>query len=62
MIYYESDPLPQVCVDCKEEECYNCDYALDRWHLSEKDALLLEKKMKLKALEHFDFRALKLGK
>ncbi len=37
--YYEVNPLPEVCIRCmangdKNEDCYNCDYALDRWHLT----------------------------
>lgn len=36
--YYEVDPLPEVCRHCieaaGEDDCYNCDYALDRWHLT----------------------------
>ncbi len=36
--YYEVDPLPEVCQKCLEtsddnDECYNCDHALERWHL-----------------------------
>ncbi|WP_299043909.1 hypothetical protein [uncultured Campylobacter sp.] len=42
--YYEVKPLPQRCIDCEEAAegekmgvgidayCYNCDYALDRFH------------------------------
>lgn len=33
----EVSPLPKRCVECqeekKEEDCYNCDYALERWKL-----------------------------
>ena len=36
--YYEVDPLPEVCRHCieaaGEDDCFNCDYALDRWHLT----------------------------
>ena len=28
--YIEVNPLPERCVDCKED-CFNCDYALDRF-------------------------------
>ena len=38
--YYEVNPLPQVCVECMkaaapEEDCYNCDNALERWKLTQ---------------------------
>jgi len=37
--YYEVNPLPEVCIRCmandnEDEDCYNCDNALDRWHLT----------------------------
>jgi len=37
--YYEVSPLPEVCIRCmsnddENEDCYNCDYALERWHLT----------------------------
>lgn len=28
--YIEVNPLPERCIDCKED-CYNCDYTLDRF-------------------------------
>ena len=36
--YIEVKPIPEVCKKCMEaqtdeEECYNCDYALERWQL-----------------------------
>lgn len=35
--YKEVIPLPAVCVECKEEECYNCDHLLERWEVSTAD-------------------------
>ncbi len=37
--YYEVNPLPEVCIRCiandnEDEDCYNCDYTLERWHLT----------------------------
>ena len=37
MDWIEADPLPEVCQNCQEEECYNCDYAGARWYLSPED-------------------------
>ena len=51
MEWIEVDPLPAVCRQCHEEECYNCDFAGMRWHLSKKDALLLKRKSLAKAIE-----------
>ncbi len=47
--YYEVNPLPDVCVKCMEnagedDDCYNCDFALDRWRLT------LESENRLNAL------------
>lgn len=35
MEWIEADPLPVECEICQEAECYNCDYAMKRWYLSE---------------------------
>ena len=37
--YYEVNPLPGVCIRCKangdeNDGCHNCDYTLERWHLT----------------------------
>ncbi len=49
--YYEVDQLPEVCRRCietaGEDDCYNCDYALDRWKLTpESEKRLQELKLK----------------
>ena len=52
MEWHESDPLPDECKNCTEEDCYNCDYALNRWHLSEQDQLNLKRLKLLQSMEH----------
>ncbi len=37
MHWIETEPLPKACVGCREEECYNCDTAGERWTLSTED-------------------------
>ena len=48
--YIEADPLPLVCQQCKEQYCDECDHAGERWYLSERDELLLQKKAKEQAI------------
>lgn len=36
--FIEVNPLPEVCKDCNDD-CYNCDNALDRWGLSKEQQL-----------------------
>ena len=31
--YREVSPLPEYCLNCQEQECYNCDFTLYRWEL-----------------------------
>lgn len=51
MEWIEAEPLPAVCQNCQEEECYNCDYAGERWTLSQADELRVRRKGLLKAIE-----------
>ena len=51
MEWIEANPLPPECVECQEEECYNCDYAGERWTLSKADELRVRRKGLLKAIE-----------
>lgn len=37
--YTEKKDLPDFCLICDEEDCYNCDHALDRWEISKEDQL-----------------------
>lgn len=41
--YYEVSPLPKCCTNCTEDDCYNCDHTLERWHLTPDSELELEK-------------------
>lgn len=34
--YQEVQPIPNICKNCNEGECYNCDYTLKRWKLTPK--------------------------
>lgn len=43
MEWIEANPLPTECQNCQEEDCYNCDFAMKRWYLSEED----EQRMRL---------------
>ena len=52
MEWLEANPLPEACADCKEEDCYNCDFAMERWNLSEKDELRVRRKMLERHIEH----------
>lgn len=49
--YIEVNPLPERCVDCKED-CYNCDFALDRWKIPNEK--------QLKRIIHFKITRIKL--
>ena len=51
MEWIEAAPLPPVCQDCQEEDCYNCDHAGERWTLSQADELRIKRKGLLKAIE-----------
>ena len=54
MEWIEADPLPAECVNCQEEDCYNCDSAGKRWYLSQADELRLRRKMLVKAIERYE--------
>ena len=54
MEWIEANPLPAVCQNCQEEECYNCDYAGERWTLSKADELRVRRKGLLKAIERLE--------
>ena len=51
MEWIEANPLPPECVGCREEDCYNCDYAGSRWMLSQADELRIRRKGIVKAIE-----------
>lgn len=54
MEWIESNPLPAECTTCNCKDCYNCDYACKRFHLSPYDELRLRKKGILKAIERLE--------
>lgn len=51
MEWIEANPIPQACMDCQEEDCYNCDTAGERWKLSREDELKVQRKQLVKAKE-----------
>ena len=51
MDWIEADPLPAACLNCQEEDCYNCDTAGERWQLSREDELRVRRKQLVKAIE-----------
>lgn len=51
MEWIEANPLPAVCRDCRQEECYACDHAGMRWQLSKEDHLRLRRKGLIRAME-----------
>lgn len=51
MKWIEANPLPDACKACTEEDCYNCDYAGERWYLSQVDELKIRRKMMVRAIE-----------
>lgn len=53
MKWLETDPIPVQCLGC-EEDCYNCDYAGERWFLSREDELRLKRKGLEKARERIE--------
>ena len=54
MEWIEANPLPAVCQNCQEDDCYNCDYAGERWTLSKADELRVKRKMLVKAIERLE--------
>lgn len=60
MEWLEANPLPDECKICHEGECYNCDIAGARWHLSELDELRLRKKILEKAIARMQKRIIEI--
>ena len=54
MEWIEKNPLPPESVNCKEEDCYNCDYAGERCTLSRADELRVRRKGLLKPIERLE--------
>ena len=51
MNYYEVKQLPDVCLTCEEEDCYNCDHTLERWKMSRLDRLKMKRTWKIVQLK-----------
>lgn len=51
MEWIEVNPLPEECIGCTEEDCYNCDFAGKRWVLSREDELRTTRMMLVKSIE-----------
>lgn len=49
--WIEADPLPAECLNCQEEDCWECDTAGKRWYLSHADELRVKRKGLLKSIE-----------
>lgn len=61
MEWIEANPLPQRCQEC-QEDCYNCDYAGERWYLSKADELRSRKQMMLRAIERYQRKIAEIDK
>ena len=44
MMWIERNPIPEVCENCQQQDCYNCDTAGERWYLSQEDELRVVRK------------------
>lgn len=54
MEWLEVNQIPQACSDCKQEDCYNCDVAGQRWTLTEEKALLAKRKLLMHAIRRIE--------
>lgn len=54
MRWIERSPMPEECAACHEQDCYNCDTAGERWHLSREDELRVIRKGLIKAVERME--------
>ena len=50
MMWIERNPIPEVCENCQQQDCYNCDTAGERWYLSQEDELRVVRKGLIKAV------------
>ena len=50
MEWLEANPIPEECINCTEEDCYNCDTAGKRWTLSREDELRLNRRLLVQAM------------
>lgn len=56
MDWKEQEEVPTACRKCWKEECDNCDHAGERWVLSERDDLLVRRKMLLRQIDRLHRR------
>ncbi|MBQ8768684.1 MAG: hypothetical protein IJZ15_03425 [Oscillospiraceae bacterium] len=54
MKWLEKSPIPKVCENCAEEDCYNCDVAGERWVLSKEEELHANRKLMVRAIERLE--------
>ena len=54
MEWLETNPIPEACSDCEQNDCYNCDAAGLRWVLAEEDALLVKRKLLVRAAQRLE--------
>ena len=54
MKWVQRNPIPEICENCVQEDCYNCDVACERWKLSEEDALRISRRMMVRAVERLE--------
>ena len=43
-VYYELCPVPAVCEECRDTDCYVCDHFGERWRMSERYELFNKRK------------------
>ena len=51
MEWVEANSLPKACLNCAEEDCYNCEHAGERWYLSKEDDLNNRRKLLIRSIE-----------
>ena len=51
MNWIEAEQLPQACEQCREQECYNCEVAAQRWVLTEQAKLRIRRNVIRKEIE-----------
>lgn len=49
----EKEQLPPVCRQCREPDCWECDYAGMRWEQSERERLMHARKLKESAIARY---------
>lgn len=65
MEYYEANPLPLVCKVCEASgnvDCGECEHALERFYLSRRDELILQRKAAERGIERFQRRIVEINK